>query len=106
MKEVVFIGDSLEQIRTFPEPVRQDLGYQLDSVQRGFEPIDWKPMKSIGQGVKEIRVKDMTGAYRVIYIAKLKDAIYVLHAFQKKTEKTRNSDRNLAAERLKELLSR
>ncbi|MBT3040279.1 MAG: type II toxin-antitoxin system RelE/ParE family toxin [Candidatus Thiodiazotropha sp. (ex Ctena orbiculata)] len=65
--------------------------------------MERKPMASIGKGVKEIRVKDTTGAYRVIYIAKLEDAIHVLHAFQKKTQKTRKADIDLAKKRLKKL---
>ncbi|MEW8050097.1 MAG: type II toxin-antitoxin system RelE/ParE family toxin [Candidatus Thiodiazotropha sp.] len=86
-KPIAFEGDSLEQIRDFPDNVKDDVGFQLDKVQRGENPDDWKPVVSIGKGVKEIRVKDTTDAYRVAYIAKLIDAIHVLHAFQKKTQK-------------------
>ncbi|MEW8034315.1 MAG: type II toxin-antitoxin system RelE/ParE family toxin [Candidatus Thiodiazotropha endolucinida] len=86
-KPIAFEGDSLEQIRDFPDNVKDDVGFQLDKVQRGEDPDDWKPMASIGKGVKEIRVKDTTGAYRVIYIAKLEGAIHVLHAFQKKRKR-------------------
>ena len=99
-KPVEFMGDSLAQLRTFPIEVRRAVGTALRQVQKGFDPDDWKPMKSIGPGVREIRVRDKSGAFRVIYIAKLKDAIYVLHAFQKKSEATAQRDIELAARRL------
>lgn len=90
-------------LRAFPLEVRRESGQQLDRVQHGLEPNDWKPMKTIGVGVKEIRVKDAVGVFRIIYLAKLKDAIYVLHCFQKKSGKTSRTDLNLAIERYKEL---
>ncbi len=101
MKPLEFLGDSLDAIRDFPEDVRRETGFQLDKVQRGCMPDDWKPLKTIGKGVSEIRIRDESGAYRIIYIAKLLDAVYVLHAFQKKTQKTRDVDLNLAKRRLK-----
>ncbi|MES9856621.1 MAG: type II toxin-antitoxin system RelE/ParE family toxin [Sedimenticola sp.] len=104
MKEIEFLGDSLDQIRDFSQDAKQDVGFQLDKVQRGEEPDDWKPMNTIGSGVSEIRIKDADGIYRVIYLAKLEDAVYVLHAFQKKTQKTRKADIDLASRRLKRLL--
>jgi phage-related protein len=79
-------------------------GFQLDRVQHGGVPDDWKPMKSIGAGVREIRVRDASGAFRVIYVAKLGDAIYVLHCFQKKSERTGREDVALATRRYKQLL--
>jgi phage-related protein len=88
MKPVEFLGDSLDRLRAFPEGARHDAGFQLERVQRGLDPDDWKPMKSIGPGVREIRVRDAAGAFRVIYIAALADAVYVLHAFQKSTPRT------------------
>ena len=81
-----------------------DAGHQLDRVQNGYEPDDWKPMHSVGQGVKEIRIRDAAGAFRVIYVAKFADAVYVLHCFQKKTEKTSKTDLDLAAKRYRDLL--
>ena len=83
MKPVEFLGDSLDRLRAFPQGPRRDAGFQLDRVQRGLDPDDWKPMKSVGQGVREIRVRDESGAFRAIYLATLPDAVYVLHAFQK-----------------------
>ena len=99
MKPVHFIGDSLERLREFPEEARQDAGYQLEQVQRGEQPGNFKPMPSIGKGVEEIRVRDDSGIYRVIYTARLADAVYVLHAFQKKTQATAKRDIDLARER-------
>ena len=103
MKPVVFLGDALDRIRGFSQTARRDAGFQLDRVQRGLEPDDWKPMATIGSGVREIRVRDMTGAYRVIYIASFADAVYVLHAFQKQTQRTSQRDLALAQSRLRQL---
>lgn len=103
MKLIVFLGDSLDVIRSFPESARRQAGYPLDKVQKGREPDDWKPMKTIGPGVNEIRIRDESGAFRVIYAAKLDDAIYVLHAFQKKSQKTNRTDLNQAKTRLQTL---
>ena len=104
MKPIEFIGTSLDDLRAFPETARREAGYQIDKVQHGEMPDDWKPMASIGVGVREIRVRDASGAFRVIYLAKLADAIYVLHCFQKKTEQTSETDIRLARKRLKELI--
>jgi phage-related protein len=83
---------------------RRDAGFQIDQVQRGGDPDDWKPMSTVGSGVKEIRIRDESGAFRVLYVAKLKDAIYVLHCFQKKTEKTNVKDIDMASKRYQDLL--
>jgi phage-related protein len=91
-------------LREFPEDARHDMGYQLDRVQRGLQPDDFKPMPSVGKGVEEIRVRDESGSYRVIYTARLADAVHVLHAFQKKTQATAKRDIDLAAERFRELM--
>jgi len=104
MKLIRFIGDSLKRLRDFPEDARQDAGYQLDKLQRGDQPDDFKPMPSIGKGVEEIRIWDDSGTYRVIYTARLADAVYVLHAFQKKTQATSKRDIDLAQIRYSELL--
>jgi phage-related protein len=99
MKGVRFLGNSLERLRQFPQNARHDAGYQLELVQRGEEPYDFKPMPSIGKGVEEIRVRDDSGIYRVIYTARLADAVNVLHAFQKKTQGTSKRDIEIARER-------
>jgi phage-related protein len=80
-----------------------EAGYQLDKVQRGKQPDDFKPMPSIGKGVEEIRVRDETGIYRIIYTARIADAVYVLHAFQKKTQTTSKHDMEIAKQRHTEL---
>ena len=104
MKPVRFLGDSLKSLREFPDDAKQDAGYQLDLVQRGGQPDDFKPMPSIGKGVEEIRVRDDSGAYRVIYTARMADAVYVLHCFQKKTQATSKRDIGIARERFAELI--
>ncbi|CAD6880298.1 Phage protein [Methylomonas albis] len=103
-KPIKFLGNALEDLRGFPVSVRREAGYQLDHVQYGYEPSDWKPMNTVGPGVKEIRIRDATGAFRVLYVAKFADAIYVVHCFQKKTQKTSQSDIDLAAKRYRDLL--
>jgi len=90
-------------LREFPEDARHDAGYQLDKVQRGEQPVDFKPMPSIGKGVEELRVWDDSGTYRVVYAARFADAVYVLHAFQKKTQATSKRDIELAKKRYIEL---
>ena len=103
-KPVEFRGSSLDDLRAFPLPARLEAGHQLDQVQNGEEPDDWKPMNTVGQGVREIRIRDATGAFRVMYVAKFADAVYVLHCFQKKTEKTSKADLDLAAKRYRDLM--
>ena len=103
-KPVEFRGNSLDDLRAFPLSARREAGHQLDQVQNGQEPDDWKPMNTVGQGVKEIRIRDAAGAFRVIYVAKFADAVYVLHCFQKKTEKTSKADLDLASKRYRDLL--
>lgn len=103
MKPVRFLGDVLKSLRDFPEDAKQDAGYQLDKVQRGEQADDFKPMPSIGKGVEEIRIWDDSGTYRVIYTARLADAVYVLHAFQKKTQATSKRDIDTAKERFAQL---
>lgn len=91
------------RLRDFPDEARRAAGYQLDRVQRGLEPDDWKPMASIGRGVREIRLRDRSGAFRVIYLTALADRVVVLHAFRKTTQKTARQDIALAASRLRQL---
>ena len=104
MKELLFRGNSLDDLRKFPALAMREAGYQLDKVQNGNEPADWKPMPSIGEGVKEIRIRDESGAFRVVYLAKLADSVYVLHCFQKKTQETSEKDIKLARKRFKDLM--
>lgn len=102
MKPISFLGDSLARLRDFPDDARSEAGYQLSEVQLGNDPDDWKPMKTVGPGVREIRVREASGAFRVIYLATLPDRVLVLHAFQKKTQQTAQKDIELAARRLRD----
>lgn len=103
-KPVEFRGSSLDDLRAFPTAAKREAGHQIDLVQNGEDPDDWKPMATtIGLGAKEIRIRDETGAFRVIYVAKFDDAIYVLHCFQKKTEQTSKPDIDLAEKRYRDL---
>ena len=103
-KRVIFRGSSLNELRNFPSAIKLEAGHQIHLVQIGEEPSDWKPMTTVGQGVNEIRVRDETGAFRVIYFAKSSEAVYVLHCFQKKTEKTSKKDLDLATTRYRDLM--
>jgi phage-related protein len=103
-KPVEFRGSALDDLRAFPQAARREAGYQLDRIQHGREPDDWKPMNTVGRGVREIRIRDAVGAFRVLYVAKFDDAVYVLHCFQKKTQKTSKADLNLASQRYRDLL--
>ena len=98
MKPIAWVGDSHERMRAFPADAKHDAGYQLELVQAGSSPKDWKPMPSIGMGVNEIRVR-AGGAFRVVYVAKFPEAVYVLHAFEKRSRKTPQGDIALARSR-------
>jgi len=103
MKRLEFLGDALDRLRDFPEPARKEAGVQLHKIQLGLEPSDWKPMTAIGAGVREIRIRDETGAFRIIYVTRIEDAVYVLHAFQKKTQQTAKRDLDIATARLRQI---
>lgn len=103
MKAVIWMGGSREDLRAFPADARRQAGYQLDQAQRGVEPEGWKPLRTIGQGIRELRIRDASGAFRVVYIATLPKGVYVLHCFQKKTRKTSRKDIRLARLRFKAL---
>ena len=102
-KPVEFRGNALDELRSFPASARRDAGYQIDQVQHGLEPDNWKPMAAVGPGVREIRIRDVSGAFRVIYVAKFASAVYVLHCFHKKAQKTSRVDLDLANSRYREL---
>jgi phage-related protein len=102
MKALKFIGGSLDDLTDFPLEARRASGFELWQVQRGLGPSDFKPMPAVGAGAFEIRVH-VLGEWRVIYVAKFEDAVYVLHAFRKKTQKTRKEDIDLAARRYKQI---
>lgn len=101
-KQLFWLGSSLADIRAFPEDARRRAGFELSLVQQGKMPSDWKPMPDVGAGVVEIRIH--TGReHRVFYVARFEEAVYVLHAFEKKTQKTARRDLELARARLAEL---
>ncbi len=101
MKPLEFLGTSLDDMREMPASVRHAIGLDLMRVQYGGTPADFKSMPAVGSGAYEIRVRDASGAFRAIYVAKFGDAIYVLHAFQKKTQKTSKADLDIARARYK-----
>jgi len=98
-KPIYWVGTSYKDLLEFPDTAKQDAGYQLHRVQNGLEPENWKPFQNVGSGVKEIRLSDDGNTYRIIYVAKFLDKIYVLHSFQKKTQKTNPNDINIAKTR-------
>jgi phage-related protein len=101
MKPLHFVGTAREDLAGFPEAVRRRAGHELFMVQVGREPADYKPLLTVGSGAYEIRARGKAGTFRVIYVAKFKHAVYVLHAFQKKTQETAKADIDLAAKRHK-----
>ena len=101
MKSIIWLGSSYKDLLAFPDDARRTAGFQLDKVQRGQAPDDWKPMTAIGAGVREIRIRESSGAFRVMYVADMNDCIHVLHAFQKKSQKTSLKDIRLARSRYK-----
>jgi phage-related protein len=102
-RPIFWVGTSREDIRSFPEEARRKAGVQLRALQRGEMPLDFKPMISVGQGVQEIRIR-VEGAYRVFYVAKFEEAVYVLHAFHKKTAQTSRKDIEAGRSRYQDML--
>lgn len=102
-KPIEFKGSSYADLIAFPKDAMHEAGYQLSRLQSGREPDDWKPMKTVGPGVQEIRISEESGAFRVFYVVNRPEAIYVLHAFRKTTQKTEKRDIDLAKARLKEI---
>jgi len=100
MKELKFIGSSLADLADFPEAVKKIAGFELWQVQVGAMPSDFKPMPTVGDGAYEVRIR-FGGQWRVIYVAKQVDAVYVLHCFRKTTPKTSKTDIDLAVKRYK-----
>jgi phage-related protein len=104
-KPIEWLGDSRDRLRRFPQAARREIGYQLSLIQAGRSASDWKPIPLVGAGVIEIRVH-VEGEYRVFYVAKFEDAVYVLHVFIKKTRKPFPLDVELGKKRYRELLER
>ncbi len=103
-KTILWLGSSRNDLQAFPPDARRLTGFQLRLVQRGVEPLDWKPMPSIGQGVREIRIHTAV-EHRVCYVAKFAEAIYVLHAFEKRTRETSKHDIELVRQRYQALIA-
>ena len=103
VKPITWLGDSRERVRGFPSEARAAVGFELWEVQQGKDPSDWKPMPSVGLGVREIRVR-AGNAYRLIYVARFSEAVFVLHAFEKKSRKTSRIDLELARTRFRALV--
>jgi phage-related protein len=102
MKALEFVGSSLDDLSAFPVEARRVAGHELWQAQNGLMPSDFRPMPAIGAGVYEIRVHAL-GEWRVIYVARFQNAVYVLHAFQKKTQMTRREDVELARRRYRQI---
>ena len=102
MKRVIFMGSSKEDLAAFPDVARSRAGHDLFLVQEGFAPEHWKTMSIVGAGARELRVREAAGAFRVIYVGTFASAVYVLHAFQKKTQATSGRDIELARRRYRE----
>lgn len=103
MKQASFRATSLDDLRSFPELARREAGYQIDRIQKGKNPTDYKPMPAVGKSVYEIRIEEASGAFRVMYVAKFEKVVYVLHCFQKKSQKTAKRDIDLAKSRYRDL---
>ena len=100
-KNIRWIGSAYDDLLSFPKGARREAGFELGKVQAGLDPADWKPFDDLGAGTKEIRIKDAAGIYRIMYIAKFEEAVYVLHCFQKKTQTTSSRDKAIARARYK-----
>ncbi|MGA3251844.1 MAG: type II toxin-antitoxin system RelE/ParE family toxin [Paraburkholderia sp.] len=98
-KEIRWVGSSYDDLLAFPEEPRRQAGFRLGKIQAGLDPDDWKPFAAVGPGTREIRLKESNGIYRVMYVAKFVEAIYVLHCFQKKTQVTSRHDCEIAEAR-------
>lgn len=103
MNQVIWMGSSREDLKAFPREARREIGYQVEHVQQGVDPDDWKPMSTVGLGVREIRVRESSRIFRCIYLATRPEGIYVLHCFQRKTRKTSQRDLDLAEKRFKSI---
>lgn len=98
-KEIRWVGSAYDDLLGFPESARRQEGFQLGRVQAGLDPEDWRPFNEVGLGTQEVRIRDTSGAFRVMYVAKFEEAVYVLHCFQKNTRATTRFDKNIAETR-------
>jgi len=103
-KEIHWVGSAYDDLIKFPDDPRRDAGFQLSKIQAGLEAEDWKPIDNIGAGTREIRIRDASGIYRVMYVAKFEEAVYVLHCFQKKTQATSQRDKDITTARYRAVI--
>ncbi len=103
-KEIRWVGSAHDDLLNFPASARRQAGFQLSKVQAGLEPEDWKPFDEVGGGTREIRIREVNGAFRVMYVAKFDEALYVLHCFQKKTQATSQKDKRIAEARYRAIV--
>jgi phage-related protein len=104
-KELRWVGSSYDDLISFPQAPRKEAGFQLSKVQAGLEATDWKPFDDVGAGTREIRIRDASGIYRVMMVAKFEEAVYVLHCFQKKTQATSKQDMEIATMRYRAVVN-
>ena len=104
-KEIRWVGSAFDDLLAFPDDPRRSAGFQLGKVQVGLDPDDWKPFDDVGAGTKEIRIREASGIYRVMYVAKFEEAVYVLHCFQKKTQATSKQDKDIAEARYRAVVN-
>jgi phage-related protein len=104
-KEIRWIGSAYHDLLAFPKNTRKEAGFQLGKVQAGLLPTDWKPFEDVGAGTKEIRIRDASGIFRVMYVARFDEAVYVLHCFQKKTQVTSKQDKAIAGARYRAVIN-
>jgi phage-related protein len=104
-KQIRWVGSAYHDLLAFPKDARKEAGFQLGKVQAGLDPANWKPFDDVGSGTREIRIRDASGIYRVMYVAKFEEAIYVLHCFQKKTRVTSKQDKTIAETRYRAVVS-
>ena len=104
-KEFRWVGSSYADLLAFPKAPRKEAGFQLGKVQAGLEPTDRKPFDEVGAGTREIRIADAKGIFRVMYVAKFEEAVYVLHCFQKKTQATSKQDKDIASTRYRAVVN-
>ena len=104
-KEIRWVGSSYDDLITFPKAPRKEAGLQLSKVQAGLDPADWKPFDEVGAGTREIRISDAKGIFRVMFVAKFDEAVYVLHCFQKKTQTASKQDKEIAKARYRAVIN-
>lgn len=103
-KQINWMGSSYDDLLAFPDDARRQAGFQLGKVQAGLDPDDWKPFNDVGAGTREIRIRERDGAFRILYVARFEEAVYVLHCFQKKTQATSKRDKDIAKARYRAVI--